>query len=691
MNDIAIVSVQKSHGDFLKNDLEKYFKNYAKISSYTVDDIDLIDKLEEKCIIITTFDIFQKVRNKVNKDSEIIMSKLTIRKENVNKISQIPKNSKVLVININYRLCMEVISLLFACGYKDYEFIPYYDILEECNPDIEIAITPNELDIIPKGIKKIVNIGERVCNVSFILEIAHILKLNNFTNDAYINKLLHNIEAADFSIETLLGEKDDLNIQINVLLEMMSQGIIITDVSGSIMSCNSKALELLNEKTNHLEGFNISDIITELDNIKSTRINKKAEKIINLYGKNIIITFNPFIKDNITSGFVITLDNFEEIEEKQNDIRTKISLGNHKAKYTFESIKGNSHVINNVIRNAKMMANSNSSVVIIGESGTGKEIFAQSMHNESPRNKHNFVAVNCAAIPENLLESEMFGYEEGAFTGAKKGGKIGYFELAHNGTLFLDEIAEMPLLMQSKLLRAIEEMKIVKIGSNKLITVDVRIIAATNKNLKKYVEEGKFREDLYYRLNVLPLNIPSLRERKEDILIIANYLIQTMGKNISFSSEAEKLMNAYNWKGNIRELRNVIEYIISLGINIIKKEDLPFSTQVESLSRDSEKTDNKYHNDIIMKFILKEGSKIELFKMILNELEKSYYNKERMGRVKLMNVFESYGEFYSEQEIRTCLIRLDDYGFISSKKGRAGSIITTSGIQLKNKIIELIG
>lgn len=690
MKKIAVVSIQKNYGEFLKKDLNEYFKNYATINSYSIEEMNYIDQFKENCIVISTYDIFQKVKDKVKANSKIIMCKLAIKNENLKKIKEIPEKSKILVVNIDYKQCMEIISLLYANGYKNYEYIPYFNLQNEYDPDIEYAVTPNEFDLTPKDIKNIINIGGRVNNFSTILEIAHVLELNNFTSNPKIKKLLHELETGEYGIEGILGEKDNLNVQINVLLEIMEQGIIITDISGIIISYNSKALHLLKDRTAFLEGANVSKIIPELYGIISSGfISKKEEKIIKINSKNIIITFISIIKDDINSGFVITLENFEEIEDKQNDIRTRISLGDHKANYTFNDIKGNSNTIRRIIKTAKMMANSNSSIVIYGESGTGKEVFAQSIHNESSRKKYNFVAVNCAAIPENLLESEMFGYEEGAFTGARKGGKIGYFELSHKGTLFLDEIAEMPLLMQSKILRAIEERQIIKVGSNKIISVDVRIIAATNKDLKEQIEVGKFREDLYYRLNVLQLNIPSLRERKEDIGVIANYFIESMGKTISFSNDAKKMMNSYSWKGNVRELRNVVEYIISLDKSIIDKEDLPFSNYQEHINIDT-KTNRNINNDIIIKFILKEGNKIDLYKVILEELEKSYNKKERIGRIKLMNIFESYGLFYSEQEIRSCLIKLNNYGFINSMKGRIGSTITPIGVQLKNKIIELL-
>lgn len=691
MNDIAIVAVTRKYGEIIKNDLLKYFKEFdIDINIYTADEINKLDMLHEKCIFVVNIDIFEKVKLKTKENSEIVINRLTIEKENLNKIADIPKKSRILVVNINFRNCMEVISTLYSFGYKDYEYIPYYKTYEDYDHDIKIAITTNEMEMVPKGIEKTINIGERVCNATCILEIANVLKIKDFSQKHHIKKLLHDVDSADFSIETILGEKDNLKMQIDVLLEIMRHGIIITDVWGVIMSSNSKAKSILKDRSFAIEQLNISEIIPEFNNIRSMRsISKKEEKIIDISGKKIIISIVPIFNDDLITGFIITLDDFEEIEEKQNDYRTIISFAKHKAIYNFDDIKGNSEIIKKVIKTAKSMANSNSSIMIYGESGTGKEIFAQSIHNESPRKKYNFVAVNCAAIPENLLESEMFGYEEGAFTGAKKGGKIGLFELAHNGTLFLDEIAEMPLITQSKLLRVIEEMKIIKLGSNKIVTVDVRIIAATNKNLRKLVDEGKFREDLYYRLNVLPLNLPSLRERQDDIMLIANYFIQSLGKDISFHPEAEKLMQSYSWKGNIRELRNVIEYLVSLDKNIIEKDDLPFTNV--SYDRDLYvENNNNLMNDLILKFILKEGSKIDLYRDILIELEKSYNNRERIGRNKLMNMFKCNNLFYSEQEIRTCLNKLDSFGFIISKKGRAGSVITPSGIQLKNKIIKLL-
>ncbi|MFE7280356.1 sigma-54 interaction domain-containing protein [Heyndrickxia sporothermodurans] len=218
---------------------------------------------------------------------------------------------------------------------------------------------------------------------------------------------------------------------------------------------------------------------------------------------------------------------------------------------------------------AEKISVSNSAVLLTGESGTGKELFAHAIHQNSSREQFPFVRINCASIPEHLLESELFGYDEGAFTGAKKGGKRGKFELANFGTIFLDEIGDMPLSMQSKLLRVLQEGEVERVGGQKPKTIDVRIIAATHRNLEKMIEEGTFRQDLYYRLNVIKLEIPPLRERKEDIPYIATYLLNKLEKKfhrhgINLTNRVISKLQQHNWPGNIRELENVLERAVNV-------------------------------------------------------------------------------------------------------------------------------
>ncbi len=262
-----------------------------------------------------------------------------------------------------------------------------------------------------------------------------------------------------------------------------------------------------------------------------------------------------------------------QVEEELEHYKDEISKLNN-AKYDLHSIIGESKEIRSIKSLVRKVANTNSNVLILGESGTGKELFAHAIHSESNRRKRPFIQVNCAAIPSELLESELFGYEAGAFTGAKRNGKIGKFEVANGGTIFLDEIGDMPLEMQSKLLRVLQEREIERVGSNISKKIDVRVVVATNRDLEEMVKERTFRLDLYYRINVVTIKVPPLRERKEDIRALAESFAYSLSSKynkgvIGISKEAMRILEENDWPGNIRELENVIER----AINIIEDED----------------------------------------------------------------------------------------------------------------------
>ncbi len=269
------------------------------------------------------------------------------------------------------------------------------------------------------------------------------------------------------------------------------------------------------------------------------------------------------------------IEQFKDIITKNKLLETELHLYKNQlkemygAKYSWDTIIGNSEKMSNAKFVGKRASSSISNVLILGESGTGKELFAHAIHNDSPRSFSPFVKINSAAIPSELLESELFGYDEGAFTGAKKGGKIGKFELANGGSIFLDEIGDMPLKMQAKLLRVLQEKEFERVGGNKVIKVDVRVIAATNKDLKKLINEGKFREDLYYRLNVMTIEIPPLKERYGDIEELVNLFLKKLSNQLgryvtSISHKAMECLEGHSWPGNVRELENVLERAINL-------------------------------------------------------------------------------------------------------------------------------
>lgn len=376
--------------------------------------------------------------------------------------------------------------------------------------------------------------------------------------------------AASNAIEEMLKVKaynrlqNMTNKHIKTIFNSMPVAILTSDLDGEIKIYNQKAMELVGNKYKQLIATNVSEIIEEWGSIKDAiHSEKNVNRIINIKALR-----NRFTCQMTASPIYNPQDDSIEIVYVIKEDKSKTTTKAFQPYYTFDKIMGNDKNFVSTIEYAKKIANNRSTILILGESGCGKEVFAQAIHNFSKRMDEPFVALNCGAIPNQLIESELFGYEEGAYTGAKKGGNIGKFEQANNGTIMLDEIGEMPLDMQTRLLRVLQENVITKIGSQKSIPIDVRIIAATNKDLKKEVELGRFRKDLFYRLNVLPLYLPPLKERKSDVLLLFQYFMKNLSvkyekKEIEISDESMMILENYNWPGNVRELENVVELIIN--------------------------------------------------------------------------------------------------------------------------------
>ncbi len=356
---------------------------------------------------------------------------------------------------------------------------------------------------------------------------------------------------------------------IETIVDSMPMGIVTSDLDGNIKGINKHALEMFGYNYNEMKKMVISELFKGWQTLKNIVHSKKsfADEEVFVNAKTNKVQFNlsayPVLDHNEEVIEIIYV--FSEVK-KVRKLANKI-MG-RQAIYTFDKIIGSNDKLINVINFAKKVADSKSTILITGESGTGKEVLAQSIHNYSNRREEAFVAINCGAIPRNLIESELFGYEEGAFTGAKRNGHPGKFEIADGGTMFLDEIAEMPLDMQTRLLRVIEEGTVSRIGGANETIVDVRIIAASNKDLQNEVLKGNFRKDLFYRLNVLPIKLPSLRERKEDIPLLIDYFMKRLSKKLNKKSvhitdEQMTLLKSYDWQGNVREVENFVELIIN--------------------------------------------------------------------------------------------------------------------------------
>ena len=349
---------------------------------------------------------------------------------------------------------------------------------------------------------------------------------------------------------------------LKATLNTLAEGVVVYEENRGICYASKPAVKLLGEY--RFKESQIPEMHSQISNVFQT-------------GKPVYDELYEWNESKLTASFlplherkksvVIVLQKVQYIHKIERNLRQKLANKGLVAKNTFDAICAESPNLQKAVQTAKKYAIANSTILINGETGTGKEMFAQSIHNYSARNSEAFVAINCATIPSNLLESELFGYVEGAFTGAKRGGKIGLFELAHKGTIFLDEIGETSLDMQARLLRVLEEHEIMRVGDDKVIPVDIRIIAATNRDLWKLVQEGKFRSDFYYRLDVLSLKLPPLRECRENIekltyIFTEKYAIDNGIGILEYTHDAMQLLKSYEWRGNVRELKNVIERVV---------------------------------------------------------------------------------------------------------------------------------
>lgn len=358
-------------------------------------------------------------------------------------------------------------------------------------------------------------------------------------------------------------EKQKNQSFIKAILETTENGMIAFSTDTRINYINQKAKIFLGDSLNSFVETTLMEMIQEIDKSNYSLINQ----LVSINHQNFILNISPIMIKEETIGFLASFEKLDELQAKEGDVRTKLSVKINVARKNFDDLIGSSHQLQQAVTMAQKYAKTESVILINGESGTGKELFAQSIHNSSPRKHDPFIAINCASLSENVLESELFGYTKGAFTGAVNEGKAGLFEAAHKGTIFLDEIGEISLNFQAKLLRVLQEKEITRIGDTKSIPVDVRIISATNRNLITMVEKGEFREDLYYRLDVLHLSIPPLRERKEDIKELTMHFLNKTKKPLKISTSAIDLLNTYEFPGNIRQLENIVERLIVLCEN----------------------------------------------------------------------------------------------------------------------------
>lgn len=668
MKKVIVVTLYEDISDYYRKQLENVFGNLIQVENCYIENNQDEINLNGDLIITSSSILYDHVKKLNKKNIKTIVINRTFTKEGFNKLKKLDYNSEMLFVSNFHEIAVECISKLYELGIKNIKLIPYsfLSTYNEINSDIKTAVIAGKTRIIPDFIKIVVDVGDRVMDLSTITDIGVILKIEKKQLYRILERYQKKLIFSDYGISQIISDSSGIKKQLSTILNFTADSIIGVDLEGRITEYNDASERIYDISKDAVVGMNIRDVFPMInisDILAGERnVNNELVKINDIM--YVVNKYGIYDSDDLI-GIVIFSKKYIELENEHVKLRSKLMPSGHVAKYTMDSILGNSSKIIELKKIAFKMARSSSTVLISGESGTGKEVFAQAIHNASNRAHRPFIAINCSALTSSLLESELFGYEEGAFTGAKKGGKIGLFEMADKGTIFLDEIGEMPFELQAKLLRVLMEKEVMRIGGANVIKVNVRVIAATNKNLIKLVNENLFREDLYYRINVLPLQLPPLRERKEDIPILVNVFLNTFEKSKQITPRIMRIMMHYDWPGNIRELHNCIEYMYQLSDEKIQLKNIPNNIRY-------------YNKDNGDGNIININKTEEQILAVLME-----FNKKNVtaGRKKVRDYLKKEGKSISEQDVRYMIKRMEDLKLIRITKGRKGSFITDLGIK----------
>lgn len=661
---LGILSKSRRMADFYAGLLNGLLGGMAEIDASSLED-GSIRKLRDCDLYLVSVTSYDLIYHSWAKDflppkARTVQASVTFSMEAMETLRAYPEGTKALLVNQTRHMAMESISQLYHLGISNIEFLPYYPGAESA-PDLSPVFSPGETELAPPG-ADVVDLGSRRLTANTVCEIALRLGSPAFLESREFAAYAAALAGVDYSLQTLSYNSLTMESKLELILNALDAGIVCEDEDGRITLVNRAAEEQLCSSGERLLGRPAAEALPELPFDGGPRL-------VSILGRDFSVTTAPlYIRERSLGAFAI-LRPFQEVEDQQATLRLQKTPKSHHAKYTFQDIKGASPAIRKTREIARRVAGSSASIMLDGESGTGKELFAQAIHNASPRRERPFIAVNCAALSETLLESELFGYEEGAFTGAKKGGRAGLFECAHQGTLFLDEIETVSPAFQAKLLRVLQEQEVVRIGSVNPIPVDVRVLSATNEDLSGRVRQGSFRRDLYYRLNVIPLHIPALRERREDILLLAETFRRQFRASFTLSKPVQEALLRYRWTGNIRELRNCMEYLHHMGLQEVTLEDLPEQFRTCAGKR-------------------RGGAASDREWAVWQVLGELYPQGRGIGRQGLVRACGNLGVRLSEHEAREELRRLQDAGWLAVGQGRGGTRLTKAGYDRYLELLE---
>jgi transcriptional regulator with PAS, ATPase and Fis domain len=673
---VGLITIRDEIKKMYVSELKSVFEDFLEIIPYSIEidhkyNPNSIDLSQIDIVLLTNPKVYSIISETVNPNAQIIYLDYAFLKNKIESLGDIPPNTKALICFNFYEVSVQAATTIYEMGYNNFQIGIYDPEKPEDYKDYDVAIVGESSAIVPEYIDKIYSLGRRKVSFKTLLDLATKANIFDDVIENRIYKYSLDIASPQNIMTFLYGNEHNAKSHLGAIMDSIDYSIVIIEEDATIINHNNEFRKmvmsdepLINRKINEFP--KLEPIISHIyeDNVENLMVESSDSKRIMLTIRKIS---NNFLANNI---LIILMKDVTDIFKLEKSLRRQIEKKGHVSKYSFSDIYGKSEPIMESIRKATKIAKMDNTVLILGESGTGKEIFAQSIHNSSPRKVFPFIGINCAALPSTLLESELFGYSDGTFTGARKGGKKGLFELADNGTLFLDEIGDMSFEVQAKILRVLEEKEFMRLGSGEVVSINVRVIAATNKNLETLIEEGKFRLDLYYRLNTFMFTIPPLRCRKDDIRILIDKFSDEV--NLEKLTIPESIINIllnYEWKGNVRELKSCIEYIFAMSEDEVNLKSLPDYIRIM-----------EYHEPVSTGNTIFSGLKQEEINTIKKIIEIIHQNGG--GRRTLYDRLKSDDPDISEYRIRNYIELLRNNGLLEVKQGPTGIKLTKTGMEI---------
>ncbi|TMW71539.1 sigma-54 interaction domain-containing protein [Alteribacter natronophilus] len=668
----------------LVDQLSEFIGTFVNIESFAVDEgIDRI--ISDRLILLSSYLIEEEVKPFIGENCQMITARRIVNFQSIDQLFTVPDGTDALYVNDFPETVNEAIASLKTLGVNHINLYPYFPG-KKMVKNVDLAITPGEMNLVPGNVTKIIDIGPRLLDMTTIITVLERLGLLNEKQEEVSTRYIRTIIQLSRRLALATSEANQVSEHLKKVVDGVHDGILAVDSRGTVTVFNGILEKLLGFQATHVIGKKICDILTsrELCDFIMSGDEEEADEYFTVDYADVIVHRFTIDSDGTT---VATFKNAVETIEMERKLRRELVKRGHYGKYTFDDIIGDNRQLIETKTIAQKLAKTHLTILIEGESGTGKELFASSIHNASPRHKGPFLAVNFSALPEDLVESELFGYEEGAFTGAKKGGRKGLFEQANGGTLFLDEIGDISLKVQARLLRVLQEKELLRIGGTSIIPVDVRVVAATNRNLLELIEKGEFREDLYHRLKVLFLHLPQLRRRKDDIESLIRFFMHQSGRmDVKIEPEVLQQLKRYQWYGNIRELKNTIDYMLAVcDDQVIRMKDIPNESffQAKRLGQPNAGIEDGTPRGKEIAGTTIQEKEIVAVLSIIDGLEKE---GQSISRIKVAEKSKETKLNFSEQQVRYRMDLLEERGLIEKSRGRVGSRTTEKGREFLSTI-----